>query len=60
MRRRTATLAKFLLVGGFLAFNGCGITSLQLQDFIGTTVIEVAAQTIVAVFATALAGAQAT
>lgn len=51
MRRRLWALTKLVSVGVVMAFGGCGITPLQLEDFAVTTVLQLVAQTVVNVVA---------
>jgi hypothetical protein len=56
MRRQVSTWMKLLSVSAVLAFGGCGITTLQLQDFAISTAIQVIASAIVNSLAGVAAG----
>ncbi len=60
MRHRSRKLLALLLLGGGAVFAGpCGITTLQLQDFLRSSVIRTAVTTFAAVLEAATVDAAA-
>ncbi len=49
MRRQWVRLAKVLPMTGMLLIGGCGITTLQYQDFVASTAVRVFSQFVVSI-----------